>query len=77
MSDTLSVPSAQNVGDEAEQWIESIRQMNAQMQHDQHRIERAKIETDALRSESYRLKAETQSLRAVTRAALARLGEPV
>lgn len=52
------------------QLFAEIRQMNEQMQCDQERIVRLKIETDALRGETQRLKAET-------RAALARMGEPV
>ena len=50
--------------------IAEISRMNAQMQEEQHRILRLKIETEALRS-------ETQHLRVETRAALARMGEPV
>jgi len=73
MSDIVS-RSTPHVTEEEEttlrQLFSEIEQMNAQMQHDQERIVRLKIETDALRSETQRLKAETRS-------ALARMGEPV
>jgi hypothetical protein len=50
--------------------IAEISRMNAEMHQEQDRIVRLKIETEALRG-------ETQRLRTETRAALARMGEPV
>jgi hypothetical protein len=73
MSETVSPSAPQATEEDAmtiRQLFAEIRQMNAQMQSDQERIVRLKIETDALRGETQRLKAET-------RAALARMGEPV
>ena len=53
-----------------QQMLAEILQMNAHMAQEQSRIVRLKIETDAMRGETLRLKAET-------RAALARMGETI
>jgi ribosomal protein L28 len=73
MSDTVSQPAIQSVeADEklVRRWLSDIQRMNDQIQSDQERIVRLKIETDALRGDTQRLKAEA-------RAALARMGETI
>jgi hypothetical protein len=74
MSDiTLPYPEPTNEAEyraALQQLMSEIARMNERMAYEQNRIVRLKIETEALRG-------ETQRLRVETRAALARMGEPV